>query len=108
MAEFRGKTAEEVSEKLGLYVREKIAAGAPIGEVVMIMMRTPDGYAAAAGSRDGLLAQVAAMDPKAAREMRRDLKPRPGYIPIIAIDPIDREHGIEWIGPFPNAPGGSS
>lgn len=106
--EFHGKTAEEVSEQMGLYVREQIEAGALIEKVVMIVMRTTDGFKAAAGSRDGLLAQVAATDPKYAKELRRTLKPRPGYVPIIALDPIDGTHGVEWIGPFPNSQGGSA
>lgn len=108
MSEFRGKTADEVAEQLGLYMRQKIAAGASIGEVVAIVMRTPAGYVGAAGTRDALLEQIQAMDPKVAGELRSELRPRPGYVPIVALDPIERTHGIEWIGPFPNAAGGES
>jgi hypothetical protein len=106
--EFRASTADEVAEQLGEYMREKFASGARTLDSIAMVMRTPAGFVGTAGSRLQLLSQIAETDPEAATETALMTQHRPGYIPIIALDMVEKSKGIEWIGPFPNATGGTA
>lgn len=108
MAEFRGETADEVAEKLGIYMREKLEAGATTRDALLIVMRSSNGYVGAAGSRRGFLDQLLSANPEVAAAVARDTRERPGYVPLIAMDMVEMSHGVQWLGPFPNASGGAA
>lgn len=107
--EFKGSTADDIAEKVGLWLRDAREKGANVAFLCLIMMKTKDGvFSAQIGSREMLIVQVSQMDAAAGVNIARELAAHRDRLAIFSLDLETKEHGLTWLDPLPNAVGGDA
>lgn len=107
--EFKGKTADDIAERVGIWLRDARKKGADVATLCLIMMKEADGsFKAQIGSREMLIVQVSRMDPVAGVNIARELMAHRDRLAIFSLDLQTKEHGLTWMDPLPNAKGGAS
>lgn len=105
---FESPTDDGIAEAVGLYLRDR---SAPTNEIVVLMIRKPDGaFMASVGGRGQLLRQVRRQSPKTAKRLAVELSDhrKRGQIPFYTMDEIEKSCGLSWLPPLPNAKGGNA